>query len=216
MIVNNHRSKLLNAMIYFAENTKNCSKTKLLKLLFLLDFDHFREYGRSVTGSKYYALPLGPVPLETYSEFDEPAADFQSAISVRLDQFHGHPRQLVEAAHPFESDLFTSRELRLLAEISEKYREHNASEMVEVTHAEGGVWDIVWNNRAGIGREIAYELSLVGLPDAKDVLEMAREREEFIGQFGGRHANGVAWDARCCRISSPQPTSGGLWMRGRC
>jgi len=39
-------------------------KTKLFKLLYLLDFHHFRETGRSVTGLEYRAWKHGPVPFD--------------------------------------------------------------------------------------------------------------------------------------------------------
>ena len=47
MIITHHREKLINAIIYFANNTKRCGKTKLLKLLYFLDFRHFKQTGKS-------------------------------------------------------------------------------------------------------------------------------------------------------------------------
>jgi uncharacterized phage-associated protein len=187
MLVNYDRNKLLNAIVFFALHTENCSKTKLFKLLFLLDFDHFKATGRSVTGLKYHALPMGPVPLETYSEFDEPREDFTAAVRIVLENFHGYPRQLVVAQQEFESDCFTRRERKLLEEISAKYRTQNATEMVEVTHAEGGVWDQVWNNKAGLGDEIPYELSLADLPSAAAIITASAERREFISLVSSKN-----------------------------
>ena len=59
MLIDHHREKLINAIIFFLQNTKYCGKTKLFKLLYLLDFMHFRATGRSVTGMKYYAWGHG-------------------------------------------------------------------------------------------------------------------------------------------------------------
>ena len=50
MINTYHREKLINAIIYFAQNTKYCGKIKLFKLLYFLDFWHFKQTGKSVTG----------------------------------------------------------------------------------------------------------------------------------------------------------------------
>ncbi len=68
MIITNHRIKIINAIVYFANNTKYCGKTKLLKLLYFLDFRHFKETGKSVTGLDYYAWNMGPVPKDVYEE----------------------------------------------------------------------------------------------------------------------------------------------------
>ena len=53
MMVPHDRDKLINAIVFFAKNTKYCGKIKLIKLLYLLDFEHFRQTGRSVTGMDY-------------------------------------------------------------------------------------------------------------------------------------------------------------------
>ena len=59
MIIERHREKLLNAIIYFVSNTEYCHKVKLFKLLYFLDFDHFKQTGRSATGTNYSAWPKG-------------------------------------------------------------------------------------------------------------------------------------------------------------
>jgi hypothetical protein len=59
MLITYERNKLINAIVYFAQNTQHLGKTKLFKLLYLLDFEHFRQTGRSVTGLDYYACCVG-------------------------------------------------------------------------------------------------------------------------------------------------------------
>lgn len=50
MLTNHERQKLVEAVLYFATNVKKLGKVKLFKLLYFLDFEHFRDTGRSVTG----------------------------------------------------------------------------------------------------------------------------------------------------------------------
>jgi hypothetical protein len=47
--------KLINSILYFIKKVKYPGKTKICKLLFNLDFTHFKETGKSVTGLNYYA-----------------------------------------------------------------------------------------------------------------------------------------------------------------
>ena len=54
-MANTARNRLVNAIVFFADNTKFCGKIKLFKLLYLLDFEHFRQTGKSVTGGDYQA-----------------------------------------------------------------------------------------------------------------------------------------------------------------
>ena len=63
MLVSHEREKMINAIIYFANHTRHLGKIKLFKLLYLLDFEHFRQTGRSVTGLDYRAWKFGPVPV---------------------------------------------------------------------------------------------------------------------------------------------------------
>ncbi len=70
MLISRDREKLINVIVYFGRNTRFCGKTKLFKLLYLLDFQHFRATGRSVTGLDYRAWELGPVPFPLVQEWD--------------------------------------------------------------------------------------------------------------------------------------------------
>lgn len=68
MVKSRGREKLINVAIYFATNTRSCGKIKLIKLLYLLDFEHYRQTGASVTGLEYHAMKMGPVPMDLYQE----------------------------------------------------------------------------------------------------------------------------------------------------
>lgn len=82
MLIPRTREKLINAIVYFATNTQHCGKVKLFKLLYLLDFAHFRQTGRSVTGLDYHAWKMGPVPLDLMQEWDQLEADMATAVKI--------------------------------------------------------------------------------------------------------------------------------------
>ena len=62
MLISRNREKLINAIVYFAANTQHCGKVKLFKLLYLLDFAHFRETGRGVNRAGLSCLEDGARP----------------------------------------------------------------------------------------------------------------------------------------------------------
>lgn len=82
MLIARSRQKLIQAAVYFASNTQGCGKVKLFKLLYLLDFAHFRETGWSVTGLDYVAWKLGPVPVELAQEWDQLDPDIAASIEI--------------------------------------------------------------------------------------------------------------------------------------
>ena len=82
MFVSHHRGKLLNAIVYFIANTRRCHTLKLFKLLYFLDFEHFRQTGQSVTGLRYVAWPKGPAPDDLWHELDAPRPDLAATVSI--------------------------------------------------------------------------------------------------------------------------------------
>ena len=183
MLITREREKLLNAIVYFAENTRHCGKTKLFKLLFLLDFEHFKLTGRSVTGLDYYALPKGPVPVALDSELDEPQGDLSSTIELVPEQVIDFSRLRVKPKKTFDPSHFSKRELRLLEDIANRYQDQYSQGMVDVTHAENGVWEKIYADGKGLNQLIPYQLAVTGA-DSAAVLSMAEEyaamKQHFI------------------------------------
>src|SRR5690348_10199025 len=83
MIVSRDREKLINAIIYFLNNTKHCHTLKLYKLLNFSDFEHFRQTGRTITGLTYKAWQKGPVPTDLHAEIKRNGQeDLRRAIAL--------------------------------------------------------------------------------------------------------------------------------------
>jgi len=141
-----NREKLLNALVFFSKNTKACGKTKLFKLLYFLDFIHFRETGKSVTGLHYYAWDKGPVPQDLFHELKRPDPDLKETI-VLLEQSEDEDNKLCQiiAKKPFDAKFFTKREMKIMKDLSFIFRDALAKNMVEITHLPGAPWDKTMN-----------------------------------------------------------------------
>ncbi len=178
MLKTHSREKLINAAIYFAERTCFCGKIKLIKLLYLLDFEHFRQTGVSVTGLEYCALKIGPLPMELYHEWDALEADFAEAIDIVPEKALGLVRESVRPKRAFDDAHFTRRELRLMEDLAERFREDYCKPMIGVTNEERSPWASIWDDgRGNLGR-IPYSLAIRDdAPHADMVREAAAERE---------------------------------------
>lgn len=186
MLVSHEREKLINAIIYFAQHTKHLGKIKLFKLLYLLDFEHYRSTGRSVTGLKYHAWPLGPVPLSLAQEWEELQPDMAACVSIQPEKIIDYYRETVVANAPFDDSHFSKREMRIMADIAGRYRDELSYKMIDVTHAENGAWATVWQDGAGRDKPIDYTLAIADdAPNREAILEAAKEYEA------------VAQSARC-------------------
>ena len=97
MLVSRSRDKLINAILFFAERTRALGKIKLFKLLYLLDFEHFRKTGHPVTGMEYRAWKMGPVPAQLVQEWDCLEPDLAEAIEIRPEQVIPYTREAILA-----------------------------------------------------------------------------------------------------------------------
>jgi uncharacterized phage-associated protein len=179
------RLKLLNALIYFSENVLHPGKVKLFKLLYFLDFLHFSETGRSVTGLTYNAWPMGPVPESLNDEWDSPHPDFGQHIT-RLNRSFGTGKvqQAIKAKHKENLDIFTDREIAIMRALVKKHFRHTAKEMTDASHFESGPWDIVYAKQEQKQAEIPYELALLGVTAKDEIAKSAEEYEELISNYG--------------------------------
>ncbi|WP_343632455.1 Panacea domain-containing protein [Roseateles sp.] len=174
-----NRHRLINAVLFFAKNTKYCGKIKLFKLLYLLDFEHFRQTGKSVTGYDYQAWKFGPVPVELMEEWEQLDPDLAQVVHIVPEPVIDFVRQTVKAneGSEFDDTEFTARQLRIMNELSARYRDTKSDKMIDVTHAQNGAWDKVWEGGKGAHKQIPYALGIPDdAPDKAILLEVAKEQ----------------------------------------
>ncbi len=183
MINFHYREKLLNAIVYFINNTRYCGKTKLLKLLYFLDFIHFKQTGKPVTNLQYYTWPQGPVPKELFEQLnnDVMPEDLKETIEVEKVQREEYEFYRFMAKKKFDCRYFSEREIKLLRYLSSIFKNTRAEEIVEATHLKNLPWEKVKRER-GMFQKIDY---LLAIDDSGDSLpldvakERCKEREEM-------------------------------------
>ena len=190
MIITHEREKMIQAIIFFSQNTRKLGKTKLCKLLYFLDFEHFKQTGRSVTGLTYNAWPKGPVPVSLFNEIEDPSSDLSEAVQFQPKETHEGQMLAVLAKLPFDSSLFSKRELKLLERLSYEYRDANANKMVEATHLENMPWHQVYEVEGKKQAEIPYELA-VRKDEKETVMRVAKERDEVIKSLSNESGVGL-------------------------
>ena len=183
MIITHHREKLINAIIYFAQNTKHCGKTKLLKLLYFYDFFHFKQTGKSVTGLYYYAWEMGPVPKDL---FEELSRNMKPDMKAAIQDLPEEGFQQIQPKKKFDNQYFSKKEMKLLDDIAFIFKDANAEAMVESSHLKNEPWDQTLKEK-GEFKKIDYMLAvdseIVSLP-YNEAKERQEERAEMIKLFG--------------------------------
>lgn len=172
-------------MIYFATHTKYCGKTKLLKLLYFLDFKHFKQTGRSVTGQDYFAWEMGPVPKDF---FEELSGDMPPDLKAAIHDLPEEGFQKIRPKKRFDDQYFSKNEMKLLDDISFIFQDAKAEDMVESTHLKNEPWDRTLKEK-GEFKKIDYMLAIdseiVSLP-YDEAKERMQERSQMHKIFGVR------------------------------
>ncbi len=182
MIITHHREKLINAISYFAKHTKYCGKTKLMKLLYFLDFLHFKQTGKAITGLEYFAWERGPVPKELFEELENMKPDLSSAIKITpIGDF-----QKVVSQKKVNDEFFTKREKGILENIALIFKEAKAEDMVEISHLKKEPWHKTLKEK-GAFKKIDYILAIDTMENSLSYAEAKKrtqERSEMHKIFG--------------------------------
>lgn len=132
-----HEEKYRNAILYFIQHISNgtIGKVKLMKLLYYLDFDHFEQYGTSVTGDVYRHLPMGPVPVHAQAVLDRMVADRHVQV---IDQPLGlpHPQKRYLPLRHYSVQVFSSSEVAILCNVAEKWEHHSGRDIIHAVHGD--------------------------------------------------------------------------------
>lgn len=186
MLINREREKLINAIIFFAKNTNACGKTKLFKLLYLLDFEHYSQVGRSVTGLDYFAFDKGPVPMELFEELKEPEllrTDMVAKIKFKLVPIkRGGQMLTIRPQADFDPSHFSKRELQIMEQLANDYKKNSSDEMIERTHLPNEPWHKVYEIEGDKSGLIPYEYAVSS--DKKELTEyLANESKEVKNNY---------------------------------
>lgn len=182
MLIEHEREKLINVIIFFANNTRNLGKVKLYKLLYFLDFQHYRDVGRPVTGLQYYAWPKGPVPVAIENEVRAPGADMQEKVSLVLSSYEKGETLTVTPKVAFSPEHFSKRELKIMGALAEEFKNTKAQDMIERTHLENEPWDKVYNIQQSRQAEIPYALA-TRAQESEELNSIQIERQEIRTNF---------------------------------
>lgn len=139
------RDKFRNAVLYFCAGAGEF-KTKLNKLLFYSDFQHFKEYTNSITGAQYAHVPFGPAPHNFNLYYA--VLIHRGVIGVEEVEYkdsksgkYGFTGEKYIASEKPDLNVFSASELRILALIKEHFKDFSASEISKLSHKERGYMD---------------------------------------------------------------------------
>ena len=150
-------TKMMNMILYISQSLAGVFKTKVNKLLWYMDFAHFKEFSVSISGSSYVHLTYGPIP----NDYDLIIALMMNKKLLEKEEItfeKGVVGENLKASSTFDSTCFGESELRVMDFVLEYFRDSTCGQISEFSHEEKPYKSTDDNER--ISYELASELSL--------------------------------------------------------
>lgn len=147
--------KRIGCMVKFFSQTLEPVTTKLNKLMFYADFGHYKKYGTSISGLKYHAIQMGPVPIN----FGEIYNHLYNAGYIKMEEkifgdyvgvqfLPGEDWVQLDA----KESVFDATEKEILNLIVEEFGDMTTKKLIHISHSEDG-----WKDNNESFEKISYE-----------------------------------------------------------
>jgi len=158
-----NQDKLEAAILFFTSNRDivDLGKTKLMKLLYFADFEHFERYDVPITGATYGRLPKGPVPREALDVLKE--MDERELLEISNEPVGNHVRERYIPLVDPDLSVFSAAERNTLNEVTVLFRKFTLTEIIERSHQEAP-W-LACSTGESIPYELAYYRNRYGAMD---------------------------------------------------
>ena len=141
--------KLVQALAFFVSRGVNdLDKMKAMKLLFLADKKHLLEYGKPITGDRYFCMPYGPVAsasfniIRDFMDVDDQVRPFAEKLFTEffeVDRVSKHGRLRLRRTP--DLDVFSESEVSVLSHVVDQFGDKSGVELSSITH-DDATWSI--------------------------------------------------------------------------
>lgn len=136
MYTEEHIDKIGNTIVFLTTRISKVSKTKLLKLLYILDEISIKASGLPFLNLQYKVWKFGPVANDIFVELSTSPSMLKDFIKIENIKGHAY----IKSTKEFNDDEFTPREIDLLNSVVEKFGNADAEKLISFTHRKNSPW----------------------------------------------------------------------------
>lgn len=144
-------SKIGNAMVYLTNNVEEPSKTKILKLLFLLEEASIKKFGHPFFGADFQIWVRGPVLKDVFIDLSEEKNPVLFKNFIKKSE---KVNTYFEPVAAFCDDEFSDNDIELLETIVKFAKGKTAKDLVDITHDKNSLW-----RKSAINKNVYQDLS---------------------------------------------------------
>lgn len=171
------KAKIGNTIIYIANHTGKLSKTKLLKLLYIMESTMVRKYHVPFLAIPYEVWKWGPVQKDLFADLSDNLFLMKDYISA----YFSEDRKYFRAKAEFNDDEFSQLEIGVMDEVLEEYGKKTVQQLESILHQPSSLW-----YRAAEKNNVlsAFSDGTCNNTDIKidfsDLLSSPEDKEEYI------------------------------------
>lgn len=129
-------NKIGNTIIYLSREMPDLNKTKILKILYLLEEASIKKYGYPFFGIDFQIWRLGPVVKDIFIDLSEEKPILLADYIVKDEQ----SPSVFKSYKEFNDDEFSDNDLDLLRIITDFAKDKSAASLVDYTHSPNSLW----------------------------------------------------------------------------
>jgi len=129
-------NKLGNTLVYLANHVGEFNKTKILKLLYLLEEKSIKKFGFPFFGFDFQLWKFGPVLKDVYIDLSE---DTPQLLKGYIEKDPKDSSIFIPVAD-FVDDEFSDNDIFLMDSIVKFAKNKTAKDLVTITHDEYSLW----------------------------------------------------------------------------
>lgn len=179
-------AKLGNTIVFLTEKMPSMTKTKLLKLIYIIEELSVKKYGIPFFDLRFDVWKLGPVSRDLFVELSsEPVLLAEYIIKEETTD-----TTVIKAKKAFSDDEFNDIEIKLLEDIVESFKNYSANDLVLFTHRKHSPWYLTAQKNGVLeylesgqmnSSDVEIDLSQL-LEDQPEKMELYKNHKEFIHQ----------------------------------
>ena len=183
----NQVDKIGNSIVYLADKLGGLNKTKILKLLYILEEASIRKYGYPFFGVEFQLWKHGPVLKDIFIDLSD---DVPSILNAYIER---NPLETssFKAKVKFSDDEFSDNDIELLDKIVDFAKSKTAKRLVEFLHDSNSLWrksaikhgvlEFLENEILNSTEfEIDFNILFENNPEMMERYENAKENIEFM------------------------------------
>lgn len=176
----NQVDKVGNSLIYLSKKIPHLSKTKALKLIYILDELSIKKSGIPFFNLKYKVWKFGPVSEEIFIDLSSETTLLKGYIE--RDSEDG--TTFISPSKEFNDDEFSDNDIELLNFVIEKFGDKSAKDLVSHTHRANSPWHLTAKENAVLELLLKEEINNTELLiDMSRLIEHDARKKELYDDY---------------------------------